>query len=60
MLGREVESRYPSATDVRQEDVRSEGLDSSVFSVLRRGDVNEDKHEEVQRREDEVEHRLEG
>lgn len=56
MLEREVE-RYPAATDVRQEEVvRTEGLDRSVFSVLRRGDVND---EEVQRREDEVEDRLE-
>lgn len=57
MLEREVE-RYPVATDVRQEEVvRTEGLDRSVFSVLRRGDVND---EEVHRREDEVEDRLEG
>lgn len=57
MLGGLVETRCPLATDVRQEDVvRAEGLDRSLFSVLRRGDVNE----EVQRRGDEVEDRLEG
>lgn len=57
MFGGAVETRCPSATDVRQEEVvRTEGLDRSVFSVLRRGDANE----EVQRKEDEVEDRREG
>lgn len=51
MLDREVETKYSLATAV--------WLDRSLFSVLRRGDVSEDEHKEVQRREDEVEDRLE-
>lgn len=63
MLERELETKYSLATDVKQEEVvRTEWLDRSMFSVLRRGDVSEDEHEEVQRREEEVEveDRLEG
>lgn len=60
MLERAVDTRYPLATDVRQEVVGTERLDRSVFSVLRRGDVKEDEDGEVQRREDEVEDKLEG
>lgn len=56
-----METKYSLATDVRQEEVvRTEWLDRSMFSVLRRGDVSEDEHEEVQRREEDVEDRLEG
>lgn len=56
-----METKYSLATDVRQEEVvRTEWLDRSMFSVLRRGDVSEDEHEEAQRREEDVEDRLEG
>lgn len=56
-----METKYSLATDVRQEEVvRMEWLDRSMFFVLRRGDVSEDEHEEVQRREADVEDRLEG
>lgn len=56
-----METKYSFATDVRQEEVvRTEWLDRSMFSVLRRGNVNEDEHEEVQMREEDVEDRLEG
>lgn len=55
-----METKYSSAIDVRQiEVVRPEWLDRSMFSVLRRGDVSEDEHEEVQRREEDVEDRQE-
>lgn len=45
---------------VMEEEERSEQLDRSMFSVLRRGEMMEAEHEEVERREDEVEDRLEG
>lgn len=45
---------------VREEEERSEQLDRSLLSVLRRGEMMEAEHEEVERREDEVEDRLEG
>lgn len=56
-----METKYSLATAVRPEEVvRTEWLDRSMFSVLSRGDVSEDEHEEVQRREEDVEDRLEG
>lgn len=39
---------------------RDEWLFRSLFSVLRRGEIREGEQEELKRREDEVEDRLEG
>lgn len=57
---RDVESRESLGTEVREKERRGESLFRRVFSVLRRGEVREGEKEEVERREDEVEDRLEG
>ncbi len=57
LLIRDVESRE---SEVREEERRGEWLFRRLFSVLRRGEVRECEKEELERREDEVEDRLEG
>lgn len=59
LLARDVESRESLGTEVREKE-RDEWLPRSLFSVLRRGEVKEGEKEEAERREDEVEDRLEG
>lgn len=59
LLARDVESRESFVTAVRGKE-RDEWLFRSLFSVLRRGEIREGEQEELKRREDEVEDRLEG
>lgn len=60
-LGRDVESRDSLETEeVKEEEKRGDWLVRSLFSVLRREVVREGDKEEAERREDEVEQRLEG
>lgn len=59
LLARDVESRESLVTAVRGKE-RDEWLFRSLFSVLRRGEIREGEQEELKRREDEVEDRLEG
>lgn len=60
-LGRDVESKEAFGTEeVKEKERLGESVVRSLFWVLRRGEVREAAREEVERREDEVEHRLEG
>lgn len=59
LLARDVESRASLVTAVREKE-RGERLLRSLFSVLRREEMREREQEEVERREDVVEDRLEG
>lgn len=58
-----MESRDSLGTDVevvREKERAGEWLLRSLFSVLRRGEVREGEREDEDRREDEVDDRLEG
>lgn len=59
LLATDVESRESLVTAVRGKE-RDEWLFRSLFSVLRRGEIREGEQEELKRREEEVEDRLEG
>ena len=56
---KDVDSGESLGTEVREKE-RGELLLRSLFSVLRRGEVREGEREEVERREEVVEDRLEG
>lgn len=58
---RDVESRESLGTEeVREKERRGESLARSLFWVLTRGEAREGKREEVERREDDVEERMDG
>lgn len=63
LSARDVKSRESLGTDVeevREKEKPGELLLRSLFSVLSRGEVKEGEKEDVERREDEVDDRLEG